>query len=134
MQFVPAIDPLQPPTETAWWLAFVDGKLLLPADEALPLGPLVPADFEPLASARHFLGRLDGLDCWVARLDAAPPGWREVPLRAAMMQFPAPLMGLAGRAAQVLEWDRTHRHCGVCGTLTLLQPGERARRISHDRP
>ena len=128
MQFVPAIDPLQPPTETAWWLAFVDGKLLLPADEALPLGPLVPADFEPLASARHFLGRLDGLDCWVARLDAAPPGWREVPLRAAMMQFPAPLMGLAGRAAQVLEWDRTHRHCGVCGTLTLLQPGERARR------
>jgi NAD+ diphosphatase len=27
----------------------------------------------------------------------------------------------------VLEWDRSHRFCGVCGTPTELQPGERAR-------
>jgi NADH pyrophosphatase NudC (nudix superfamily) len=45
-----------------------------------------------------------------------------VPLRAAMMGFPESLAGLAGRAAQVLEWDRTHRFCGACGTPTELQP------------
>jgi len=28
----------------------------------------------------------------------------------------------------VLEWDRTHRHCGVCGTPTELAAHERARR------
>ena len=117
-----------PATSSGWWLMFVGGKLLLPADELLPLEPLSSAAFEADAVSRHFLGRLDGLDCWAAHLHSAPPGWREVPLRSAMMQFSAPLAGLAGRAAQVLEWDRTHRYCGVCGTPTELQPGERARR------
>jgi NAD+ diphosphatase len=128
MHFVPAIDPLQPPTPAGWWLAFVDGKLLLPEDESLLLAPAPSDAFAASAEACHFLGRLDGLDCWAARLSSVPSGWREVPLRAAMMQFPTALMGLAGRAAQVLEWDRTHRHCGVCGTPTQLQGGERARR------
>jgi NAD+ diphosphatase len=41
---------------------------------------------------------------------------------------PAPLAALAGRAAQVLEWDRAHRFCGACGTPTEHAPGERARR------
>jgi NAD+ diphosphatase len=71
---------------------------------------------------------LDGQDCWALQLAEAPAGWRGSALRGAMMQFPAPLMGLAGRAAQVLEWDRAHRFCGVCGTPTELQAHERARR------
>ena len=36
-------------------------------------------------------------------------------------------MGVAGRAAQVLEWDRAHRFCGVCGTPTEAQASERSR-------
>jgi NAD+ diphosphatase len=44
-----------------------------------------------------------------------------------MMQMPEPLMGLAGRAAQVLEWDRAHRFCGACGTPTELHGQDRAR-------
>ena len=35
---------------------------------------------------------------------------------------------LAGRAVQLVEWDRTHRFCGRCGTATEPAPGERARR------
>jgi NAD+ diphosphatase len=45
-----------------------------------------------------------------------------------MMQFDETLMGVAGRAAQVLEWDRAHRFCGVCGTPTEPQPAERSRK------
>jgi NAD+ diphosphatase len=60
-------------------------------------------------------------------MPAVPAGWRAVPLRAAMMRFDAARGSLAGRAAQLLEWDRSHRFCGVCGTPTGLQPGERAR-------
>jgi NAD+ diphosphatase len=44
-----------------------------------------------------------------------------------MMGMSGTLGDLAGRAAQLIEWDRSHRHCGVCGTPTTLQPGERAR-------
>jgi NAD+ diphosphatase len=44
-----------------------------------------------------------------------------------MMDLDPAVGALAGRAAQVLEWDRSHRHCGVCGTPTRCKPGERAR-------
>jgi NAD+ diphosphatase len=128
MHFEPAIDPLQPPTALGWHFSFVQGQLLLPQDENLPMAPSAVNGWADLAESRHFLGRLDGLDCWALRLAQAPAELRSVPLRAAMMQMPAALSGVAGRAAQVLEWDRTHRFCGVCGTATELQPGERARR------
>jgi NAD+ diphosphatase len=42
--------------------------------------------------------------------------------------MPSPLAGVAGRAAQVLEWDRAHRFCGVCGTPTEPVAHERSRR------
>jgi NAD+ diphosphatase len=37
-------------------------------------------------------------------------------------------LAIAMRAVQLLEWDRTHRHCGACGSLTERVAGERARR------
>lgn len=128
MHFEPAVQLPARVTERAWVFAFVEGQLLLPEGDApvLPPGSLAP--FEPLAPARHYLGRLDGLDCWAFTLPEVPAGWRRLPLRAAMMAFGEPLMGVAGRAAQVLEWDRAHRFCGVCGTPTTAQPGERARK------
>ena len=128
MRFEPAVSPSVEATASAWCFAFVDGQLLLPEPDPAALAPHPPGVFDPWAERRHYLGRLEGLDCWAMGLKELPPGWRKSPLRAAMMQFGEPLMGLAGRAAQVLEWDRAHRHCGVCGTPTELQPGERARR------
>jgi NAD+ diphosphatase len=79
---------------------------------------------------RHYLGQLDGIDCWAFALRDVPPGFKRTPLRAAMMQFGEPLMGVAGRAAQVLEWDRAHRYCGVCGAPTEAQAGERSRKCT----
>ncbi len=140
MTFTPAITLLGEPTPDHWSLSFVDGKLLLPEPEPEPEPehqPLAPLNLHAQphaqgwwheAEARHYLGRLDGTDCWALRLTSAPTGWRPVSLRAAMMGLPAPLAGLAGRAAQVLDWDRTHRWCGACGTPTAHQAGERARR------
>jgi NAD+ diphosphatase len=124
MVFEPAVAPSPVPSAVVWSFAFVQGQLLLPEGDAglLAPGPILESGL------RLFLGRLDGLDCWALRVDAAPPGWRCLPLRAAMMAMTAPLAGVAGRAAQVLEWDRAHRHCGVCGTPTDPVPDERARR------
>jgi NAD+ diphosphatase len=34
---------------------------------------------------------------------------------------------LAGRAIQLLDWDRSHRYCGRCGTPTEAKAEERAR-------
>jgi len=131
MHFEPAISPSGQGTASAWCFAFVEGQLLLPQDEGTAFAPHAWSALEPLVARqerRHYLGRLNGIDCWALALSEQPAGWRRSPLRAAMMQFEEPLMGLAGRAAQILEWDRTHRHCGACGTPTELAPGERARR------
>jgi NAD+ diphosphatase len=128
MNFNPAVTPPGEPTHQQWRMAFVDGHLLLPEADDATLQAHALSTWDQDAVTRHYLGQLDGLDCWALRLPEAPQGWRRVPLRAAMMGFPEPLAGLASRAAQVLDWDRTHRFCGVCATPTEQQPGERARR------
>jgi NAD+ diphosphatase len=127
--FVAAVQPVAATTDTAWCFAFVDGQLLLlEGDDGHGLTPQPWSLFEPLAPARHYLGQLDGIDCWAFTLREALPGFKRAPLRAAMMSFGEPLMGVAGRAAQVLEWDRAHRYCGVCGTPTEAQATERSRK------
>ncbi len=131
MQFLPAVQPVLPASENAWCFAFVEGQLLLPEQpegEAPALRPVAETVLLAQAQARHYLGRCEALDCWALRLPAIPAGWRGMPLRAAMMSFPPTVMALAGRAAQVLEWDRAHRFCGACGTPTDLVAHERARR------
>jgi NAD+ diphosphatase len=127
MLFRPAVMPAATPTPQAWHFVFVEGKLLMPEPEPSTLAPGPSSLFEAAGTVRHYLGRLDAVDCWPLALPGVPIGWRPVPLRAAMMQFPEPLMMLAGRAAQVLEWDRAHRHCGVCGTPTMPHQRDRAR-------
>ncbi len=127
MPFTPAVSLVNAATPHAWCFAFVEGQLLWP--EAMSeFAPQAWDVFEALQPARHYLGQLDGIDCWAFSLSAPPPGFKRTPLRAAMMQFGEPLMGVAGRAAQVLEWDRAHRYCGVCGTPTDAQPSERSRK------
>ncbi len=128
MDFVPAFRPPEHKTSQAWCLGFVGGRLLLPGGDAQRLQPTDAAAMAALAHTRHYLGRLDGADCWALTLPAPPPGWLAVGLRDAMMRLPEPLMALAGRAAQVVEWDRTHRFCGVCGRATEPLAHERARR------
>ena len=78
-----------------------------------------------------YLGELDGVPCRSAELPddhEAPPGMAFRTLRDLYGRIDEHLWTLAGRAAQLVEWDRTHLHCGRCGTPTEHAPGERARR------
>ena len=130
--FVSASQPAEPPSAQAWYFAFVQRDLLLPEAGATALQPLAAASFAAASlavqtTARHYLGRLAAEDCWALALPEPPPGWHPTPLRTAMMALDPELSALAGRASQILEWDRSHRHCGACGTPTVLQLGERAR-------
>lgn len=78
-----------------------------------------------------YLGRLAGTDCWAAEIaaDAPPPpagmGWEG--LRALFSVLDDEHFALAGRAFQLLDWDRNHRHCGRCGGPTEAKSEERAR-------
>ena len=48
-------------------------------------------------------------------------------LRSLFFRISEPLLAIAARAMQIVEWDRTHRFCGRCATPTRDKPGERAK-------
>lgn len=59
---------------------------------------------------------------------AAPMGTRWAGLRSLFGVMADDLVAIAGRAGQLLDWDRSHRYCGVCATPTQRDHNERARR------
>ena len=85
--------------------------------------------FEPARTL--YLGHLGGTGCWAAEApaDAPPPpagmGWEG--LRALFTVLDDAHFALAGRAIQLIDWDRSHRYCGRCGTPTEAKSEERAR-------
>jgi NAD+ diphosphatase len=100
----------------------------------LPVGSALrknnnPLWFEPVRTL--YLGRLAGTDCWAAEAPAetpAPPaGHAWEGLRSLFSVLEDAHFALAGRAVQLIDWDRTHRYCGRCGTPTEAKSEERAR-------
>jgi NAD+ diphosphatase len=81
--------------------------------------------------APHYLGALRGVGCFCAGVPsgtAAPQGFSFVSLRRLLGTLPEELIGVAGRAVQIVAWDRDHAFCGRCGAPTALSKTERARR------
>src|SRR5688572_28140705 len=75
----------------------------------------------------HFVGLLDGRPVWA--VDVEPnDGGGGTPLMALWGTVDEVVWTVAGRAVQLVEWDRTHRYCGCCATGTELVPAERTRR------
>jgi NAD+ diphosphatase len=129
------------------WFFFSDGRLLVevgPPDPRPPDDPRVrlrPSwarlplykNYKVLGSAAArtlYLGRLGGVDCWAAELDkaaAAPEGTSWEGLRALFSVLDDAHFALAGRALQLIEWDRNHQFCGRCGTPTEPRREERVR-------
>jgi NAD+ diphosphatase len=75
----------------------------------------------------HFVGLLDGRAVWA--VDEEPDGG--VPLMGLWGTVDDVVWTVAGRAVQLIEWERTHRYCGRCATPTepsVAAPPERARR------
>ncbi|MGH8691539.1 MAG: NAD(+) diphosphatase [Burkholderiales bacterium] len=127
------------------WFVFAGDKLLV------EMGPLEAPSDDPRVRARPawarlplrknhnwwgseatctlYLGRLDGVDCWAAAAPAAaaPAGMSWEGLRPLFSVLDDDHFALAGRALQLLEWDRTSRFCGRCGAATAAKREERVR-------
>lgn len=118
------------PDQPALYLVVRRGEILVRAD---PTGFALPELLGELTvAASHVLGSLESQ--WVYCVDVAE-GTDEpdddhmwVPLRQLYGKIDEHLWVLAGRAEQIVAWDRTHRFCGRCATPTEHQELERARR------
>jgi NAD+ diphosphatase len=78
----------------------------------------------------HFLGMLGDEACWGVDVPDGhdPADGAAVDLYSFFGSAGEVEWMVAGRAVQLVEWARTHRYCGRCGTPTEQQPGERAMR------
>ncbi|MGI8643827.1 MAG: NAD(+) diphosphatase [Thermomicrobiales bacterium] len=131
--FVPAITPPEVPEDASdWWFVVRDETVLLVGAEQ---SPEIPRARHPLVlgvsiEKTHFLGLLDGRRCWATAATGPPEGanahWSD--LRSLFSLLPDDLLAVAGRAMQVVAWDRNHRFCGRCGTPTAASTRERARK------
>jgi NAD+ diphosphatase len=124
-QFTPLMSRQEHPDPLTF--LFHHGRLLLREhDLALP-DPAVLAQLDLDPQQLQPVGLFNDRYCQTGWIDteAVPEGctWRG--LRSLFGEMDEQLLGLAGRAAQVAEWARTHRFCGACGSGTALAAGER---------
>jgi NAD+ diphosphatase len=130
--FVPGIVSPREKSKPAWWFAFQQSQLLIYQGPTSARIPYV-VDFAELGIpfvSQHFLGQLNGHAAYAVDLPEetlAPEGMAFEGLRKVYGRLDEDLFWLAGRAVQVIEWDRTHRFCGRCGTPLKPRETERAK-------
>ncbi|MDE2094000.1 MAG: NAD(+) diphosphatase, partial [Burkholderiales bacterium] len=146
-EFAAGVSPASPAQQAAWFVFRADrllvelgppsphpsGDLRVPARPSWARIPLQknnnPLWFEPARTL--YLGRLADTDCWAAEAPAEagapPPGMGWEGLRALFSVLEDAHFALAGRAVQLLDWDRNHRFCGRCGSPTEVKADERSR-------
>lgn len=129
--FIPAVVPPVERAGAAYWFAFRGDRLLV--GEQWPEGAPVLVDFNELGLAwvrQQYLGRLGEQPCFAVELaeqEVIPEGMALQGLRQVYELLGEELFGVAGRAVQIVEWDRTHQFCGRCGARTVSMAAERAK-------
>jgi NAD+ diphosphatase len=130
--FTPLWTPAPEASRAGYWFVVRSGTLLVTTGETE--SPVVPRidhgqELPVVVSGTRGIGRLGETDCWAAEAEPGDPpaGFVFEPLRRLFDRLPDEFVGIAGRALQVLDFDRTHRYCGACSTPTESTDGSRAR-------
>jgi NAD+ diphosphatase len=129
-RFIPGHEPPARNREEGLLFAAHGLELLVEEREGVPAIPK-GARLPELLPDAHFIGTLDGVDCYAAPYPKGkepPEGLKLMAGRGLFRRVDEVLLAVAGRALAIAEWDSTHRFCGRDGTPTDLVPGERARR------
>lgn len=125
--YAPGIQPPSPLPPSGHWFIVRESRLLVrEGDNRLP------HHFEIVGETlrMHYLGQLGPEHCFSAEVAVeveAPAGWRWSDLRSLYGRIDERLYALAGRAVQIVDWDRTHQYCGRCGAPTRARTEERSR-------
>jgi NAD+ diphosphatase len=126
------VNPTAQPEADALVFVFAGGRMLVRPDLEVP-------DFGALGAAPRLvagpiaLGRIAERACYAVALeDGEPPdGLTAVGLRELFARIEdGPLVSMAARASQTLDWWFGHAYCGRCGTATLPHEREMARACS----
>lgn len=129
LSFVPTHKAPEDPGSAPLCFAFRKRELLVTQTGELP--PIAMIDEHGIeAVRRQYLGTLNGAHCYSIELEpnfAPPEGLAFRDLRVLFSSLDAAHHAVAGRAVQIVEWDRTHQFCGACGQQTVLAELDRSR-------
>lgn len=79
---------------------------------------------------KFFIGELKDKACFTLQYDfeaALPEGYELIPLRDFAAEMSEELFLIAGRASQIINWEKTHSFCGSCGAKTEDKKDEMAK-------
>ena len=135
------VSQLIPPSDLAapafWFLVQDDRLIVQQAGESVAVPRLtIPPSWDWRLSAGTISAtwrttRADARIVSAARSPPArrcPPGLRPTGCASSFPSWASSGFILAGRALQIVEWERTHRFCGRCGAAMAGMPGERAKK------
>jgi NAD+ diphosphatase len=137
LEFVPRLMPSAGDGRPAHWFVFQGEKLLVRMHGECAFVPVLAgaADLGLTPLRVLYLGCLEEggeqTDCYAAEVDAdvpAPEGLSAEGLRALYPLLDEPFLQLAGRAVQMVAFNRTNQFCGQCGASMVDQEEDRARR------
>ena len=108
----------------------IDGRLACVSEQGIPR-PVSGDDLRWLdieITSEHYLGRYRQRCCIaIEARGRLPEGFALAGLRDWLGRVEPALFYLAGRAQQVVEWHKTHRFCGRCGSAMEDHGSDRAK-------
>lgn len=105
-----------------FWFVFCQDALLLSKDStgvyAVPCLEQCPLHLE-VWNKPYNLPSMEGLECKAVAVDIPfiADGYENMPLRASFDVLPFAHYAMAGKARELLYWDKNNHYCGVCGGL-----------------
>ena len=130
---IPAFGTEAEDSQSAWYFIFRHNKLLVKKGEDTFTIPKAK-DFKNLKLRlinKHYLGLFDGIQCYSIEMDD-PETVDEEMLLVDLFAFSnlvkdKDLFVMAGKAFQILNWDRMSKFCGRCGSITEEGKNERVK-------
>lgn len=130
--FLPAIKPPSHLETAAWWFAFSGDLLMVNVKGKSTSIPLLrsPQELGLQCIRSQYLGLFHGRHCFSAELQERTKPVQNMAFENLRGLYPIlgdELFTLAGRAKQIMEWDRNHQFCGRCGVQTISHGRDRSR-------
>ncbi len=112
--------------ETLWFL-FAEDRILVHSDTKK-----IPSTHTLTLVRSIYLGTLEEKHLFAGEVleTENTPGWTWISLRFLHGLMEEEHYAIAGRAASLLHWDRTHAYCGKCGSSTFSRSHERCKECS----
>ncbi|ERI89636.1 hydrolase, NUDIX family [Clostridiales bacterium oral taxon 876 str. F0540] len=131
--YIPAVKNDFDNNSKSYWFVFYLDKLLIKLNDNNALIPfeegLAVLNITPVRT--QYLGTLKGFPCYSVEASSDEVESKDLSfkgLRSLYGLLDEDVFILAGKAFQIVNWDKTHQYCGKCGSKTYTMETERAKK------